>query len=257
MLLLQDCLELDWGRYDIPGPKDQRHLITDPPFSDRTHQGVKVDRADRAGGMHRTGLAYGHWTETEMTTMLTRVEPALGLRSWRVVVTDHVLARVVEEVWRNLGLYVFPPIPHILTNAAPRMDGRGPPSKTVWVIVARAKLEYWGSVRGYYIGPRDKGRALRGGKERWFAEALVSDYSRKGDVIVDPCAGHGTFLVAAKKLNRHAFGCELDRGRCEVAREALKRQGVAPSPTEGRWVGLSEQAGERKTSASDGWPDLE
>ena len=42
---------------------------------------------------------------------------------------------------------------------------------------------------------------------RWFVEALT----RPGELVLDPFAGGGTNLVAARDLNRRAIGYELDQ----------------------------------------------
>ncbi|MFC1757199.1 DNA methyltransferase [Planctomycetota bacterium] len=42
-----------------------------------------------------------------------------------------------------------------------------------------------------------------------------------GDLVVDPFAGSGTTLAAAKKLNRNYIGCEIDSGTAKMARRRL------------------------------------
>ena len=56
-------------------------------------------------------------------------------------------------------------------------------------------------------------------------EYLVKTFSNEGDLILDPCCGSGTSLLAAKNLNRNYVGIELDPSYFEVSLERL-----CPSP---------------------------
>lgn len=53
-------------------------------------------------------------------------------------------------------------------------------------------------------------RAGGRGKPQWLMRALVTDYTRPGDLVCDPLAGFGSTLVAAESLGRRAIGSELD-----------------------------------------------
>jgi hypothetical protein len=104
-------------------------------------------------------------------------------------------------------------------------------------------LTGWKPVLAYRKAPFGSGRSVhgqftsegrtgirdvlrRGGREKdaheWaqpLAEAceLVERFTRPGDTILDPFAGSGTFLVAAKSLGRKTIGIEIDEHHCEAA----------------------------------------
>jgi len=51
--------------------------------------------------------------------------------------------------------------------------------------------------------------------------AVIRDYSRPGDLIVDPYTGSGTTLLAAAIEGRRAIGAEMDPNTYALAVERL------------------------------------
>lgn len=60
-----------------------------------------------------------------------------------------------------------------------------------------------------------------------FARWLVNRSSNPGDIIFDPFAGSGTFLVAAKELGLKAIGCDTEERYCEVAANRVSQEVMA------------------------------
>lgn len=53
---------------------------------------------------------------------------------------------------------------------------------------------------------------------------LVAEFSQEGDLILDPFAGSGTTLKAAKDLNRRYLGIEINPDYVKIAQDRLKQE---------------------------------
>ncbi len=75
------------------------------------------------------------------------------------------------------------------------------------------------SVQEYIHPARSKDRKFEWQKPDELAEIFVRHSTREGDLVLDPFAGCGTFLVAAGKFGRKARGCEIKQSTIEIAEE--------------------------------------
>ena len=55
-------------------------------------------------------------------------------------------------------------------------------------------------------------------------EWCVENYSKEGDIILDPFTGGGSTLKGAKRLNRKFIGIEISEKYCEIARQRLRQE---------------------------------
>lgn len=55
-------------------------------------------------------------------------------------------------------------------------------------------------------------------------ERLISVFTDKGDVVIDPCAGSGTTLLAAANMGRKAYGFEVNKQFYHAAKDIVLRR---------------------------------
>lgn len=60
---------------------------------------------------------------------------------------------------------------------------------------------------------------------------LITIFTDPGDVVIDPCAGSGSTLRAARELGRNSFGFEIDRDFYQKAKEEMLADTSTPTPT--------------------------
>ena len=238
-------------------------LITDPPYSERTHaqykphaeSKVEVRREDGAserrwaarvaagliGG--RREIDYAPLTREGLTEAVEHWSPrATGWTCW---LTSHDLVPTYDAALSDRGRYVFAPLPCVISGMTVRLVGDGPSSESVSLVVARprtAEAAKWGTLPGFYKGPAEKCLVV-GGKPLWLMRAIIRDYTRPGDLVVDPCAGGGTTLLAAVMEGRRAIGAEMDPITFDKAVARLRKGYTAPlafdAPSRMEQTGLS------------------
>ena len=194
------------------------HIITDPPYSARTHAGhdVIANKA-RPDGAARSALGYGALTEADAESLAFDFAEACD--GWIVWMTDHTLAPVIERSLKARSRYVFPPVPYHHPGRSVRMAGDGPSSWTDWLVVSRTAAQMkWGTLRGGYVaGPGWDDKERMGGKPTRLMQLVVSDYSRPGELVCDPFMGAGTTGVACHKEGRDFIGIEIDEPTFDIA----------------------------------------
>ena len=55
-------------------------------------------------------------------------------------------------------------------------------------------------------------------------ERLIEIFTDKGDVVIDPCAGSGSTLLAAAQMGRKAYGFEVNKQFFNGAKDVVLRR---------------------------------
>ena len=198
-------------------------VITDPPYSERTHSGHNSGVNNIRDGAERSCLTYTHFTHLEFKLYYRWCcEHANG---WVAIMNDEELTFELQFAHKGFDFardrYLFSSVPCVSPGSRVRVMGDGPACWSVYLSVSRPKTqEYarWGALPGAYVytnATQDK--AVTGGKPLDMMRAIVRDYSRPGDLVCDPCAGAGTTLIAAAMEGRRAVGAEIDEATFEHA----------------------------------------
>ena len=210
-LYLGDCREI------IPDLPQVNAIICDPPYSARCHSGHDSISGKSRDKSERAVLGYSALTPIDVEELADMYAKACS--GWIVWMTDSDLALVVRAAMERAGRLAFAPLPFFQAGRSVRLSGDGPCSWTDWIVVARTKAQSkWGTLPGGYVagsGWNDKARM--GGKPTLLMDALVSDYSRRGDLVLDSHMGAGTTGVSAARLGRPFIGIEVDAEAFESA----------------------------------------
>lgn len=236
-----DCLLPETAEMVMAGRKAAL-LHVDAPYSSKTHDGhdgaaAKSTSASktwlRANGytekkITRRDIDYSHWSTDD-------VERFCGnwighVDGWATTVTDHILAPQWEASFSESRV-TFPPLPWVELGSRVRLAGDGPSSWTCWLIVARPRREpwsKWGTLPGAYIQPaenkQNRPERIIGGKSLPGTLAFLGDYSRRGDLVLDPCGGGGTTAIACRMSGRQCITVEKDEGRVELIARLVRNK---------------------------------
>lgn len=194
-------------------------VITDPPYSERTHTG---QRSNGGKGSHvPAGIDAGSTIHYAPATGELPDVPS----EWVIVFSDHSGAVANEATLEARGLYVFAPVVWAKSNPTPRLAGDGPSSGAEYITVARPRkrVRVSGSRPGTYYGPTEQqtGMSFMGRKPMWLMRTLVRDYSEPGDTILDTFAGSGTTGRAARLEGRRCILIEQDPETAAKAAQLL------------------------------------
>jgi DNA modification methylase len=219
-----DCREI------LPQLGAVDHVITDPPYSAHVHSksmrgavGWKGEIAEtRDLGFEalddQTRLLVGRWCASYVKRWIAVFSDTESAHLWREalgVVTDGCWLEYVRTVfWHKVG-------------GAPQFTGDRPAVACEAITLChQTGRKRWngGGKQGIYSVPivLDRGasatewRCHTTQKPEELMKQLVADFTDIGEMILDPFAGSGTTLVAAKRLNRKAIGIELDEGYCRT-----------------------------------------
>ena len=189
-------------------------VLTDPPY------GVSLGEVDNGQARAKNQQPYTMFSDTQgylETVVIPAFKTALKLAP-RAVMTPG-----------NRNAFLYPPPSDIGVWYNPAGTGRGK-----WGFILAHLIFYYGidpragtNATASSTWNRQRGDGLSGDhpcpKPLEFARWLVQKGSLEGETILDPFAGSGTTLRAAKDLGRKSIGIEIEERYCEIAAKRMSQ----------------------------------
>lgn len=199
------------------------HVITDPPYDERTHTHARRASAKRyptSKGFEEIPIDFAPLDVAGFVPLLLGVSAR-----WIVAFCSLEMLgeyqRVSKGGWVRAGFWRR-------TDGAPQFTGDRPgqPGEGLAImhhVRARKRWNGRGGPAFWEYGVERVDRVHPTQKPEALLCALVSDFTEPGEVVLDPFAGSGTTLVACKRLGRKAIGIEINEADCRAAVKRLKQ----------------------------------
>lgn len=245
-LHLGDC------RAILPALERVDVVITDPPYSDYVHSksrrgGASAPKLDVSGRNVACSFAREKEFGFESLSPDLRRECSYAFsllaRRWVLAFSDVESCHLWRDDLVDTGLEYVRTGAWVKLGATPQFTGDRPAAGFETITIAHPKgRKHWngGGRHAIWRGADERDlvyevpivlnrshsepRLHTTQKPLELMLNLVGDFSNEGETILDPFAGSGTTLVAAKRLGRFAVGIELDEANCEIAAQRLERE---------------------------------
>ena len=234
-LYLGDCREV------LPALEYVDHVLTDPPYVRDVYQRLRSPNTHKGSGTPaRMGIRNHQYSSVSIEKlaagaigsideMLDQValEIARLTRRWALVFSDFENAHVWRFALEDAGMRYVRAGAWFKPDPMPQFSGDRPAVGFEPCTIAHAQgpMRWNGGGRAatWTHGTVKKDRPDHPcPKPFGLMLELVSLFSDPDETILDPFAGSGTTLIAAKQLGRKAIGVEVDEKFCEVAAERLR-----------------------------------
>lgn len=200
-------------------------VLTDPPYSARTHKGARSNSTKGPAGGRAVGSAFDATDLDALRDMFA--ECARVTTGWVVSFIDYAHAVALEHN-PPPGLRVLRIGVWVKTNPMPQLSGDRPAQG--WEAVVYMHRDdvrpTWngGGKHGNFIAPVMQGTGHPTAKPLPILETIIKRFTSPGDVVIDPFMGSGSTLVAAQNTGRDAHGVDLNPDYVALARERLAQQ---------------------------------
>ncbi len=232
-----DCLDPVTGLASL-ADRSIDHVITDPPYEAEAHT---LQRREKPAGWRKAGGSSVIEAPLNFDAITSDQRAAMASQIARVSRGCAVVFCQVEAVqdWRIVlnasGIKYRRTIPWTKPDAMPSLHGRWPGQAFEAIVLAMHSsappCPIGGKARRYEI-PKAGGNGVPHptAKPLDLMLTIVEDFTRPGDLVLDPFAGSGTTGLACRILGRRFIGWEKDSNYHEVAMRRIGGAEVTPRP---------------------------
>lgn len=224
-----DCLQV------LPELEAVDHVITDPPYSRDLYLQFRTNKGARGSDRGYATENHNALANEQIGAMDDIYETAAPefvrlARRWMIVFHDaesgHLWRDALGDTYVRSGVWVK-------TNPVPQISGDRPAQGFESITIAHAKgAKRWngGGKPAVWRSASANGKSFDRPdhpcpKPLPLMRTLIEQFTDPGDTILDPFAGSGTTLRAAKDLGRKAIGIELSPTYCQIIIDRMA-QGV-------------------------------
>ncbi len=215
-----DCREI------LPSLPPVDLVLTDPPYSEKTHKGARsASDYGPKGGTVSINFDSCDASFIRDTFSLLKVNRwCISFLDWRHALPLEIDPPIGLEFIR-LGVWTK-------LNPMPQLTGDRPstgweaiaifhvPGKKKWNGGSGPALWMHGTSRFGYFGPSNHPTE----KPLELIKKLITQFSDDEETILDPFMGSGTTLRAAKDLGRKAIGIEIEERYAEIAAKRMEQE---------------------------------
>lgn len=186
-------------------------LITDPPYGLNIEYGRTALGTRGIAGDHDAALLLG---------VLSDAGHLMHKDAWAVIFCGYTHVGRVQDSATESGYRIKTVV--VWDKKMPSL-GEGIRNQHEFAVVAKLgdPIEHYRGGNVWTI-LRERGRPEHPHmKPQALMQRCISYFSPEGGAVLDPFAGSGSTLVAAKQLGRRAIGVELEERYCEIAAKRL------------------------------------
>jgi DNA modification methylase len=222
-LWLGDCREV------LPTIERVDHVITDPPYEAEAHTTGRRVKRDRGSAVFEEVLSFDPMTPDLRAFVAT--ECARAARRWVITFCQIEAAMVWRAVYEVAGLGYRRSCIWVKPDGQPQLTGDRPGMgyETIVTMHRPGRSKWNGGGRcGVFTHNKTENSLVKAPhpttKPMALMAQLVGLFTDEGETILDPFAGSGTTLRAAKDLGRRAIGVEREEKWCEAAVRRLAQE---------------------------------